>query len=182
MSTLNGARVYPRPFEPEDAKPLYESLNHPDLIGCRYLPNGFSEELPLSYAQVNAILANWSETDNCAHLAVVQRETETLVGRVSAYWGWDTHCPNMEVVIFPEHQRKGFGSEALALFIQWVFDTIPAHNIGMDAASWNEPAQNFLLKMGFQRAGRFRREGMRDGKFYDLVLFDLLRREWRMIP
>lgn len=176
---FRGNHVYLRPFEPEDAKPLYEALNHPNLAGCRYLPHGFSEDLPLSRAHVTEILAKWSETDSCVHLAVVLHETETLVGRASAYWDWDTHCPFVEMIIFPDFQRKGFGSETLFLLIQWLFDTIPTHNLGTEVASWNEPAQNFLLKLGFQHAGRSRREGMRAGQFYDLVLFDLLRKEWK---
>jgi RimJ/RimL family protein N-acetyltransferase len=146
-----------------------------------FRPFGFPDEIPLSKKQTAEIIEKWGRTENYVHLAVILREGEKVVGHASAYWGWDPHCPGVDLVISPAHQRQGLGSETLSLLVQWLFDSMPAHNIGIEVADWNEPAQKFLRKLGFQESGRSRREGMRGGKFYDLVLYDILRREWRGI-
>lgn len=176
---LMGIETIFRPFELADAEPLREYLNHPVLIGRRYLPREFPEEIPISPSMMEALIEQWSKTENRVHLAIVHRISRNLIGHASAYWGWDPHCPGVELVISPEYHRKGFGSDAFRLLVQWIFDSLPAHNIGVEVASWNEPAHDFLFKQGFQESGRSRREGMRKGKFYDLVLFDILRREWK---
>ena len=178
LSALQGTRVFLRPFEPEDAASLYIYLNHPDLTGCRYLPHGFSDDLPLSRKQVHEILEKWGRTDTRAHLAVVLQNGE-VIGHASAYWGWDTHCPGVELVISPAYQRQGLGSEAVRLLVTFLFDSLPAHNLSVEVADWNVPAQKFFQLHGFLESGRSRREGLRGGKFYDLVLFDILRKEWK---
>ena len=124
------------------------------------------------------LIEKWGQTENRVHLAIIFQEGDTLIGHASAYWGWDPHCPGVELVISPAYQRQGLGAETLSLLVQWLFDTMPAHNIGIEVADWNKHAQKFLLKHDFQESGRSRREGMREGKFYDLLLFDILRREW----
>lgn len=176
---LQGEQVYLRPFEMEDVDALQAYLNHPGLAGQRYLPHGFSEDIPLSSGQTRDVIGQWGNTNNRVHLAVMLRTSEQLIGHAAAYWGWDAHCPGAELVIAPAQQRRKLGSEAFRLLVQWVFDVMPAHNVGVEVADWNVPAQKFLEKHGFQESGRSRREGMRNGKFYDLVLFDILRREWQ---
>jgi [ribosomal protein S5]-alanine N-acetyltransferase len=179
---IESERISFRPFEPEDAGALYDYLNHPSLKGVRYLPWGFPDDRALTRIQVAQIIEKWGDTDRKAHFAIILKETGAVIGHAAARWGWDAHCPGVELVISPVYQRLGYGSEALRLIVQWVFDSIPAHNIGAEVADWNLPAQKLLLKHGFQEAGRSRREGMHEGKFYDLLLFDILRREWRRSP
>jgi len=176
---IESERILFRPFEPEDASMLYEYLNHPALLGRRYLPWGFSDDRAFTRNQVALIIEKWGDTDRKAHFAIVLKETGAVIGHAAAYWRWDVHCPGVEVVISPTYHHKGYGSEALRLLLQWVFDSTLAHNIGVDVADWNLPAQKFFHKHGFQESGRLRREGIREGNFYDLILFDILRREWQ---
>ncbi len=177
-SSLHNERVLLRPFEPEDAEALRVYLNDPALIGRRYLPWGFSDNRPLSRKQISKILEKWESTDNQAHFAITLTETSALIGHAFVFWGWDPHCPTIGLVIAPEHQRQGYGSEALTVLVRWVFGTMPAHNISAWVADWNEPARELFLKYGFTESGKARRDGVRNGKFFDEVFYDILRPEW----
>jgi RimJ/RimL family protein N-acetyltransferase len=45
-------------------------------------------------------------------------------------------------------------------------------------ADWNQAGRAFARKHGFQESGRSRREGIRQGKYFDGILVGILRPEW----
>ncbi len=176
---FQGERVSLRAFEPEDKPGLHAFLNHPDLTGKRYIPWRFPREIPLSAKQVEKILEKWGEEEKAVHLAVVLRESQELIGHAFIEWGWDPHCPDMAIVIAPDHQRRGYGSEVLNLLLDYLFKSTSAHNVSSWMAEWNQAARGFVQKHGFQESGRWRRDGLRNGVFYDGVPVDILRPEWQ---
>lgn len=174
---FQGEQIRLRAFEPEDIPALHTTLNHPELAGRRYIPWGFPGDFPLSKQQVEAIYKKWSEEQKGIHLAVVLRGALELVGHAECNWGWDPHCPQIAVVIDPAHQGKGYGSEVLRTLVDYLFKNTPAHNISAWMAEWNQSAQRFAAAHGFKECGRWRRDGIRDGKIYDGILVDILRPE-----
>ncbi len=178
-SPFQGQTVVLRPFEPDDAPALQAYLNHPDLSGRRYIPWKFSDLAPLSRKQVEEIIQKWGEEDKELHLAVVTRESGELLGHCECDWGWDPHCPSVGLVIAPEHQRRGYGSQALDMLLCYLFEHTPAHNVSLWMADWNQAARTFAARHGFQEIGGMRRSGLRGGRSFDLVVADLLRPEWQ---
>jgi ribosomal-protein-alanine N-acetyltransferase len=176
---MQGDFVGARFFEPQDLEAVQDYLNHPDLAGRRYLPEGdYPAGLPLSKKMVAEILDKWSGQDRQLHLAVSLPGQGDLIGHASAFWRWDPLCPHVELVISPVYQRRGFGSEALVLLVKWLFDNLPANSISANAAEWNQAGCAFLLKRGFKPAGRERSGGMWGGNFFDMLGYDMLREEW----
>jgi RimJ/RimL family protein N-acetyltransferase len=175
---FHGNSIILRPFEPEDLLALQGYLNHPDLMGRRYLPSGFSEIVPLARKQVEEIYAKVTGIEEGVNLAVTLTESGKLVGHAGADWGWDRHCPDLYLVIAPDHQRQGLGTEVIDLLLRYVFENTPAHVVTGWVADWNTAGWQFLLKRGFQTAGRSRRVGIYQGRYFDLVVADLLRQEW----
>ncbi|MBN1667671.1 MAG: GNAT family N-acetyltransferase [Anaerolineales bacterium] len=176
---FQGPHLRLRAFEASDLAPFGDYLNHPDLAGRRYLPWQFPEELPLSRQQLQAILEKWGQAEKRLHLAVTRQEDGSLIGHASGDWGWDTHCPNIDLVIAPAYQQMGYGSEVLTILIAYFFLNTPAHVVSSSGiASWNQPAVAFVRKHGFTATGMMRRAGLRQGAEYDWLGFDLLRSEW----
>jgi RimJ/RimL family protein N-acetyltransferase len=171
-------RLRLRPFEPGDLPALQAILNHPDLLGRRYLPWEFPEDLPLSSAQVEAVYKKWSEGERQVHLAVQLKESQAPIGYAEVEWEWDPHCPFLTEVISPPHWRQYYGSEVLRLLLGYLFGSTPAYNVTGWIPEWNQAGLEFAQRNGFQECGRSRREGLRDGVYYDAVLVDILRPEW----
>lgn len=177
---FQGPHVLLKPFEPADAAGLLGILNHPELAGRRHLSDGYTEWTSMTLLQVETLLGGWAEEKNGFHLAVWLHESSELAGYVSCSWHWDTHCPEVSLVISPLRQNQGYGSETLDLILTYIFETTPAHNVSLWMADWNKPARRFAAKNGFRESGCMRREGLCDGKYFDLILTDILRPEWQM--
>jgi RimJ/RimL family protein N-acetyltransferase len=173
-----GAQIALRPFEPGEVDTLYEYLNHPELAGRRYLPGEFSDLLPLSHQQVQEIYHKWAEGKEEITLAVELRQSQQVIGHANLEVGWDPHSPNIALVIAPLHQRQGYGTATLDLLLRYLFEHTPAHVVTAWVADWNTDGRQFLQKNGFPEAGRMRRAGIWQGRYFDLVIHDQLRDEW----
>jgi RimJ/RimL family protein N-acetyltransferase len=129
--------------------------------------------------QVEGIMKSWAESQKQFHLAVALRESEEVIGHANVNWRWDAHCPDIDVVIAPEHQHRGYGGEVLELLLSYLFGYTQAHSVGSGMASWNQGALKFALVHGFQQTGAMRRVGLHQGKYFDWIAVDILRPEWQ---
>jgi RimJ/RimL family protein N-acetyltransferase len=167
-----------RPFEADDVQVLRAYLNYPELSGRRYLPHGFPDDIPLSTNQGQALIEKWGEGKDEAHLAIIQAERQELVGHAEFAWEWDPHTPWISVVVSVPRQRRGFGTEVINLLLRYLFENTAAHNVSSWMADWNHEASSFAKSLGFKESGRSRREGIRQGSYYDDILVEILRPEW----
>jgi RimJ/RimL family protein N-acetyltransferase len=78
----------------------------------------------------------------------------------------------------PAQRGKGYGAEAMRLLLRFGFGELNLRRIQLTVFSYNESALRLYEKLGFYREGTFREFLQRDGQFYDMLLYGLLRREW----
>jgi RimJ/RimL family protein N-acetyltransferase len=170
--------LYLHSFEAAHQAALQAYLNHPELAGRRYIPWGYPEYAPLSENQVDQIIQDWSQAQKSIHLGVSESKSTDLIGHAECDWEWDPHCPSIALVIAPLYQRRGYGSQVLWLLLRYVFEFTPAHTVTVWINDWNQPAVEFFNSQHFQSAGRMRRAAVHQGEYTDLLVMDLLRREW----
>ncbi|MEW6716399.1 MAG: GNAT family protein [Chloroflexota bacterium] len=178
-SSFQSKRIFLRAFEKDDLPALHEYLNHAEIIGRRYIPWEISDVLPLSTSDIEKVIAKWAEGEKQANLAIIERTQGELIGHACFSWSWDPHCPDLSLVIAPKYQRKGYGSETLKLILDYLFQNTLAHNVSGWIADWNMPARQFVQKHGFKEVGTIRRDGIRNGKYYNLIQVDILKPEWK---
>jgi RimJ/RimL family protein N-acetyltransferase len=77
------------------------------------------------------------------------------------------------------HWNHGYGSEAMELLIRYAFEELNLHRLQLTVIDYNSRAIAMYEKLGFTREGAYREFGERDGRRYDLLLYGLLRPEWR---
>lgn len=173
-----GQKIALRPFSSDDTATL-TYLNHPELSERRYVPWKFSNTLPLSHKQLEAICQQWMEKEDGFNLAVVRQDNQQLIGHAECEWGWDPHCPSLSLVIAPAQQRQGYGGETLQLLLNYLFGYTLAHHVACWVADWNQAARSFLGRYGFKEDGRSRQVSIYQGQFYDVVVASILRPEWK---
>lgn len=84
---------------------------------------------------------------------------------------------NIGTTLAPPHRYKGYGLEAKALLVQYIFNTYPIARIEAATDLENLAAQRGLEKAGFTREGVLRKAQWRNGQWHDIVIYSKLRGE-----
>lgn len=72
---------------------------------------------------------------------------------------------------------QGYGSEALGLLVNYLFDQLNLRRVQLDTWSGNERAIRSFARIGFREEGRLREAVRGPGGYFDSVVMGLLRSE-----
>lgn len=76
--------------------------------------------------------------------------------------------------------KRGYMTEALRAIVRYGFDTLNVNRIEALVMLENDASVRVLEKVGFQREGLVREYGFWKNQFWDLQMFALLKRAWKM--
>ena len=85
----------------------------------------------------------------------------------------------MAIVLDPEQQQKGYGSEAIGLLLELAFDYMNLNRVHLRVYSDNARAIACYEKCGFVREGIMRQDTFSCGEYRDTIIMSVLRDEWR---
>ena len=102
------------------------------------------------------------------------------IGWVNAYHNEnDPHATAIGISInVDEHWGKGMGTEALTLWIDYLFREMNLIRIGFTTWQGNPMMLRVGEKLGFVEEARIRRSCLVKGQFYDRISMGILREEW----
>lgn len=75
-------------------------------------------------------------------------------------------------------QGHGYGTEAMRWLLWWAFRFGNLHRVELATLAYNGAARTVYERVGFVREGRQREVTFAGGRYWDLVLYAVLRREW----
>lgn len=84
----------------------------------------------------------------------------------------------LELLVDPEHRKKGHALRALHLLCGYLFDSVGLNKLSVQVCSLNTAAVAMLEKAGFKKDATLRREYFRAGEFYEGYIYSLLRFEF----
>lgn len=90
----------------------------------------------------------------------------------------DRARPGIGFWIVPDAQGEGHGRDAVATFIDYLFEKYPHPAIYANALPGNEASRGLLEALGFVEEGRARQEAFWQGAWRDAITYGLLRAEW----
>jgi RimJ/RimL family protein N-acetyltransferase len=113
---------------------------------------------------------------------LVVTNDDEVIGSVAwtrvAYGIPEWNCWNIGISLLPEHRKQGLGTKAQFLLVSYLFDTRPVERIEAYTDVENVPEQKALAKVGFVKEGTLRSVQFRDGRWRDVIMYSLLRREF----
>ncbi len=111
---------------------------------------------------------------------IFEKYTNELIGTCAVFSiNWQNSTCFVGISIGEQWQGKGLGTDAMKTLIDFIFNYIAINKIKLQVFSFNTAAIRSYEKCGFSKEGILRNEIFRFGKFYDLLLFGLLRKEWK---
>src|SRR5690606_26614556 len=83
------------------------------------------------------------------------------------------------VIYLPEYWNGGYGTEAIKLWIEYLFESLPLiARVGYTTWSGNIRMIKVGEKLGMTMEGRMRKCRYYNGVYYDSIRMGLLREEW----
>lgn len=82
-------------------------------------------------------------------------------------------------ILNSEYWGKGYASETLERIIEYCFGELGMARLEADVDPSNEASLRLLERHGFEREGYFRKRWLMRGKWYDSIMFGLLRPDLR---
>lgn len=114
------------------------------------------------------------------HYAIHRRDNGALIGSgdIGLIDRYNRRCSLGIEIGEKSEWGKGFGQETLTAVIEYCFTTLDMNRIGAEAWAFNARSIHMLEALGFKREGVARQYILKNGAFFDEVLFGLLREEW----
>lgn len=168
---IEGSEVFLSPVNPQDVEIYTKWLNQPEivrLVGTQGI---------ISLPSEKDFLEKMAREDH--NFAIVRQSDERLLGNCSLMDVNQRHRTATAGLFLgdPETMSRGYGSQALALLLQYAFDEVNLHNVMLNVYEYNPRAIRAYEKVGFQLIGRRRQCRYDRGEVYDVVKMDILPQE-----
>jgi len=120
------------------------------------------------------------EERSLIYYTIRHKQDGGLLGFIRLDWiEWTHGAATLKMGIGEANQRsKGYGSQALNLFLHIAFVELNLYRLGAQVGTDNPGALRFFERFGFVEEVRRRKALLRDGQTYDLIMLGLLRDEW----
>ena len=171
---LVGERVYLSPINPDDAEIYTKWVNDPEVT----LTLGQHKTI-VSLNGERAYLEQAAKQGY--NFAIIRLEDDALIGGISFHEiNHESRKTTFGIFIGEaENRGKGYGAEAIRLILDFGFNTLNLHNIGLTMHSDNEQGLACYKKVGFREYGRRSEATFKRGRYYDIICMEMLEDEFR---
>lgn len=113
---------------------------------------------------------------------IVERQSGCAIGRCLLFAFDPINRSAMMGIFIGEkgYWGMGYGREASALLLDYAFNILNLHSVMLGVYSFNARAARVYQSLGFQVIGRRRESRLVGGRWYDVILMDLLESEFRV--
>ena len=173
---LSGKHLKLGPLRGKDIEII--ALWYEDINFLRFYD--FHPAIPKTREQLNSIYKSGG-SDEFIPLAVRKIEDEELIGLVEIDGiSYSNRFAWISIGLGADTERgKGYGFEALSMAINFAFNELNLERLQLNVISYNTAGIKLYEKLGFNKEGVYREAVLRDGVRSDLLLYGLLRKEWK---
>lgn len=167
---LEDKNIELKTVEREDLELLQEMGNHPELR--KYSP----ASKPANMEKQEEKFEDFICSDDAVFLLIC---TDKPIGWINLkHIDKNSGKAEFGLRILPEHQKEGYGTEALRQIINYGFKQLRLHRIYGRTFSFNEGSKKLMEKLGMEYEGKHRKEEFKNGEYQDVEYYSILEQEW----
>lgn len=166
---LEGRNVRLKIMEKEDILLYSEWINNPDFYG---------EYNPLEQESKEEIERSYENAPPEKRKFFIEKKDGAKIGVVNTFPA-SGGLLEIGFTLIPNERGKGYGTEAVQILIDYLFLSRELIRIQAFTDLGNVASQRLLDKVGFKREGTIRKSMFIRGEWRDLLLYSILREEWR---
>jgi RimJ/RimL family protein N-acetyltransferase len=169
---LLGNKVRLVPVEEKHLDSIMEGWNNPEMrkfLGG-YIPNTREAEREWIRSAQESM-----KERTAFHFAIEKLDDDLFIGTVSIHEiDWLSHTGTVGISIHkPENWNKGYGTEALELFIEFCWTSLNMRRLELSVHEFNERAMKVYEKLGFKECGVFHEKFFINGKYVNTHYMEL---------
>jgi len=108
------------------------------------------------------------------------KDDPTLFGTIGYHTITKQHFrAEIGYMIMPTHFRKGYAHEAIRPVLEYGFEKMHLHSVEANINQFNEASRALLIKNNFVQEAHYKENYYYNGKFFDSVIFSLLKRNFK---
>lgn len=178
-SPIETERLVLRTHVPEDIDALYEIRSRPDVNTYLYSSAMSRAEVQAKLDERIAKYSKLTEPGDSLLLAIVRKDSGTLIGDVSLNWLPGEH-QQVEIgyVLHPDHYGLGFATEASRPLLRIAFENLKAHRVRGRLDARNTASARVLEKLGMRKEAHLRENEFVKGEWADELEYAILVSEW----
>jgi RimJ/RimL family protein N-acetyltransferase len=165
---FEGKNVNLRIVEKEDLSFYVKWFNDPSFLG---------EYNPLEQEAKVEMEKEYDTAPSKRKRFFVEKKDGTKIGVVGVFPVGDLW--EIGFALIPSERGKGYGTEAVTIFVDYLFLSRDLVRIQATTDLRNIASQRILEKVGFKREGIIRKSMFIRGEWRDLQLYSILREEWK---
>lgn len=174
---LSDGTIYLRFYKPGDAQALSAMTSRDEIYRTTYnIRRHFDVQHAHWWIKFNS---NCRRTGSSYEFGIFDGASHTLVGNIGIV-NVNRSCRHATLAyyIHPDRWNQGIATRAGRLMLDYAFHTLDLNRVGAICMTHNTASRRVLDKLGFTFEGIARQEIMKDGVFYDIAHYGLLREDY----
>jgi ribosomal-protein-alanine N-acetyltransferase len=174
---LETERLILRELKPTDAGAVFHYFSDPEVT--RYLSAGPYKRLEQANEMIDFLAALFNNKEGFRWGITLKDGADRVIG-TCGYHAWMKSYFRAEIgyELAREYWGQGLMGEAIQALLTFGFDEIRLNRIEAHVLPDNVASARFLEKLGFQQEGLLREYEWVNGKFKDILMFSLLRKDY----
>lgn len=175
--TLQTKRLLLRAFTLSDAKEVQRMAGSPKIAETTAtIPHPYLDGMAEDWISKHQ---EWFEKGISVDFAIETHSDKKLVGNISLMINKSNHKAEIGYWIGEDYWNQGYCTEAMKEVIKYAFESKGLNKITCRHMMTNPASGKVMIKSGLQREGYLKQELFKNNKFYDTVVYGLLKEDWK---
>ena len=176
MARMIGKNVVLREFRQEDIAGMRSWVTDSEVT--KYLAGTFMR--PQTWEQTEQYLGGILRGDMAGtHFVIARKDSLAYLGQCDLLGvHYTDRRAEMAIVLCAEHCGQGYGKEAVRLLLSYAFRHMNLRKVTLKVFADNYRAIRCYEKCGFTVEGCLREESYQDGRYIDILIMGILKREF----
>ena len=177
FKNLETKRLLLRRVSNDDVNEILELRGNPETM--KYIPRPLATNKDEALAHIKMI-NDKIEANEGINWAITIKGNPKLIGVIGHYRIQpENHRCEIGYMILPQYNGQGIVTEAVKVVLEYGFDDLQMHSIEGVIDPNNIASERVLLKNGFAKEAHILENEFWDGKFWDTVIYSLLKRNFK---
>ena len=177
FQNLETERLLLRRVAKTDVNEILELRGNPETM--KYIPRPLATTKDEALAHIKMI-NDKIEANEGINWAITIKGNPKLIGVIGHYRIQpENHRCEIGYMILPQYNGKGYVTEAIKVVLAYGFEVLQMHSIEAVIDPDNIASERVLQKNGFVKEAHILENEFWDGKFWDTVIYSILKRNFK---